>query len=203
MTPRLIKSNNKKQNNFFSLSWLLAHVVWLVIWASRLDITSVSGDGSGEAIEQTELIFIIGMGSSSSLHWALPLSAMSELSFFTGVWRLGSEKGKSSDYYSYVTLMLIQHFRSSLTSYVSFWVGLIANFHHEICLLLAVITEPLSIISLSGFMANHGTQSEIAKASVNSCDIQSDHRRRHISDLDPRLSSSSFCLLHRYLLFLP
>lgn len=41
-------------------------------------ITSGLGDGSGGAIEQTELILIIGTGSGSSLYWAFVLSTKSE-----------------------------------------------------------------------------------------------------------------------------
>lgn len=57
-------------------------------------ITCLSGDGLEEAIEQTELIFIMGMWSCSSLHWASMLSAKSKpvSSLFTGVWTLGSGK---------------------------------------------------------------------------------------------------------------
>lgn len=56
-------------------------------------ITSRSGDVLHEAIEQTELIFIIGMWSCSSLHSTLlePVS-----SFFTGVWSVTSEKGNKA-----------------------------------------------------------------------------------------------------------
>lgn len=78
-----------------------------------VDITSLSRDELVEAIEQTELIFIIGMWSCSSLHRA-SLSPNSERvsSFFTGVWRVWSEKGAtkgdlSSDYYSYITCVLL------------------------------------------------------------------------------------------------
>lgn len=63
-----------------------------VTWDGGPQVTSVWGEESGEAMEHTELIFIIGMGSFSSLHWAFTLSAVSQVSFFTGVWR--SEKGK-------------------------------------------------------------------------------------------------------------
>lgn len=41
-------------------------------------ITSGLGDGSVDAIEQTELILIIGIGSCSSLYCAFVLSARSE-----------------------------------------------------------------------------------------------------------------------------
>lgn len=68
-------------------------------------ITSGSGDASEEAIEQTEFIFIIGIGSCSSLHRAFALSAKSEqgLAFFTGLWRMGPEnKKKGSDQKGFV-----------------------------------------------------------------------------------------------------
>lgn len=41
-------------------------------------ITSELGEGSGDAIEQTELILIIGIGSCSSLYWAFVLSTRSK-----------------------------------------------------------------------------------------------------------------------------
>lgn len=61
------------------------------------DVTCLSGDGLVEAIEHTELIFIIGMCSCSSLQWATTLSVKSEpvSCFLAGVWREGSEKKNS------------------------------------------------------------------------------------------------------------
>lgn len=74
-------------------------------------ITFLSGDGLEEAIERTELIFIIGMWSCSSLHRAFTFSAKSERpvsSFLAGVWSVWSEKGdKGSDYYFNITWMLL------------------------------------------------------------------------------------------------
>lgn len=63
-------------------------------------ITSGLGDGSGGAIEQTELILIIGTGSGSSLYWAFVLSTKSEwrLCFLTCLWAKGSEKENKSQF---------------------------------------------------------------------------------------------------------
>lgn len=59
-------------------------------------VTCNSGDGAGVAIEQTELIFIIGIWSVSSLHWLWSLSATRGpmFSFFSGVCSPGSGNKK-------------------------------------------------------------------------------------------------------------
>lgn len=80
-------------------------------------ITSGSGDASEEAIEQTEFIFIIGIGSCSSLHRAFALSAKSKqgLTFFIGLWRMGPEnKKKGSDNKGFVDVHCLNTFFSAL-----------------------------------------------------------------------------------------
>lgn len=58
------------------------------------DFTFLSGDVGVEAMEQTELIFMIGIGSCSSLHWTFTFSARSEsvLCLLAAVWCVESEK---------------------------------------------------------------------------------------------------------------
>lgn len=73
-------------------------------------ITSGLGDGSGDAIEQTELILIIGIGSCSSLYWAFVLSTRSEwrLCFLTCLWGKISEKENKSQFKLVLQWLVLQ-----------------------------------------------------------------------------------------------
>lgn len=75
-------------------------------------MTSGSGDGPGEAIEWTELIFIMGMGSCSSLHWASRLLLESESGpcFFTGVWRGGTETWEIGPVQGHVSVLTVPEY---------------------------------------------------------------------------------------------
>lgn len=109
------RDDAKKQNIYTFLKFVAffkimsAFVCFGCVSHSKVDIrpTCVCGEGSEETIEQTELIFITGMGSCSSLQWDFTLLAMSApgQNFLSAVWRLGSVKERtrvclSSDNYS-------------------------------------------------------------------------------------------------------